>query len=148
VFFFMVFVFSPSNSNISIDRELMCSIQFHLFLMAYSREKLKSNDNETSSCFKPFWTGNVCNRLLPMQTLLWVSFKHILISLTSFIGIPNSVIILYNTCLLAESYASLKSINNRCSVPLYSHFSSLSDECRIADQWLICFVKIYTDDTQ
>jgi hypothetical protein len=40
------------------------------------------------------------------------SFKHILISLTSFIGIPNSMRILYNTSLLVESYTFSESINN------------------------------------
>jgi hypothetical protein len=38
--------------------------------------------------------------------------KHILISLTSSIGTPNSARILCNTFLLTESYAFLKSINN------------------------------------
>jgi hypothetical protein len=36
-------------------------------------------------------------------TNVYVSFKHILISLTSFIGIPNSMGILYNTSFLTES---------------------------------------------
>ena len=36
---------------------------------------------------------------------------------------------LYNTFLLTESYAFLKSMNNCCTVPLYSHF--FSNTCRI-----------------
>jgi hypothetical protein len=35
--------------------------------------------------------------------VLYVSFKHVLISLTSFMGTPNSIRILYNTSLLSES---------------------------------------------
>jgi len=37
-----------------------------------------------------------------MRNLMQVSFKHILISLTYFIGAPNSVRILYNTSLLTS----------------------------------------------
>ena len=33
--------------------------------MAYSTEKLKSNDNNTSPCFKPFLIGNMTNICLP-----------------------------------------------------------------------------------
>jgi hypothetical protein len=42
---------------------------------------------------------------LPIRTLLYVSFKHIVINLISFMGIPNSYEILYeyNTSLLTES---------------------------------------------
>jgi hypothetical protein len=39
---------------------------------------------------------------------------------------PNSIRILYKTSLLTESYAFLKSTNNWCTAPLYSHlFSSI-----------------------
>jgi hypothetical protein len=34
---------------------------------------------------------------------LYVSFKHISDNLTNFMGSPNSVRILYNTCFLSES---------------------------------------------
>jgi hypothetical protein len=33
----------------------------------------------------------------PIWTLLYVSFKHILMSLTNFMGIRNSIRMLYNT---------------------------------------------------
>jgi len=46
------------------------------------------------------------------------------ISLTSFIGIPNSMRILYKTSLLTESYAFLKSINSWWIASLHSHFFS------------------------
>jgi hypothetical protein len=45
-------------------------------------------------------------------TLLGVSFKYILISLTTFIGIPNSFRILHTTSHLTESQSSLKFVNN------------------------------------
>jgi hypothetical protein len=48
---------------------------------------------------------NGSDKFLLMQTLLQVLFEHILISLTNFIGIPNSVRILYNTSLFTELYA-------------------------------------------
>jgi hypothetical protein len=38
-----------------------------------------------------------------MQTLLYVLFNYILISLTSFMDTPNAMGILYNTYLLTKS---------------------------------------------
>jgi hypothetical protein len=49
--------------------------------MAYSKAKLKSSGDKESPCFIPFWIGK-----LPMPTLLYVSFNHVLIGLTSFKG--------------------------------------------------------------
>jgi hypothetical protein len=69
----------------------MCPIQFqsHLvswtFLMAYSKTKLKSSGDRSSPCFRPFWIGNLSDKCLPIWTLLYVSFKHILINLTTYI---------------------------------------------------------------
>ena len=80
--------------------------------MAHSKAKLKHNGDKASPGFKPFLTGNVSDKRLPTQTLLEVSFKHIFISLTSFIGIPNSMKIVYTTSLLTESQAFFKSINS------------------------------------
>jgi hypothetical protein len=57
--------------------------------MAYSKAKLKSNGNRASPCFSPLWIGNLSDKSLPIRTLLWVSFKHILIILTSFLGVPH-----------------------------------------------------------
>jgi hypothetical protein len=48
--------------------------------------------------------------MFPYTDLLYVSFKHILISLTSFMGTPNSKRILYNISLLTELWAFFKSI--------------------------------------
>jgi len=40
-------------------------------------------------------------------------------------------------------------ILNSCTVPLYCPISSpVSDECRISDQQLMCYVEIHTDDPQ
>jgi hypothetical protein len=58
--------------------------------MAYPKVKLKSSGDKTSPYFKSFWIGKLSDKCLPIQTLLYVSIKHILISLTNFIGIPNS----------------------------------------------------------
>jgi hypothetical protein len=44
-----------------------------------------------------------------LYELYYVSFKHILINLTNFMGTTNSMRILYNTSFLTESYAFLKS---------------------------------------
>jgi hypothetical protein len=43
------------------------------------------------------------DRFFHIWTLLLVSFKHISISPTSFLGIQNSISILYNTSLLTIS---------------------------------------------
>jgi hypothetical protein len=50
---------------------------------------------------------NLSDKFLLIRTLLQVSFKHISISPTSYLGIPNSMRILYNASLLDESQAFL-----------------------------------------
>jgi len=64
---------------------------------------LENNDNKTSPSFKPFVIGNMSDKFVPTRTLLHVSFRHIFISLISFIWIPHSLRILYKTSLLTES---------------------------------------------
>jgi hypothetical protein len=72
--------------------------------MAYSKEKLKSSSDKASPCFKPFWIGKLTTiYYLPIQTLLYASFKHILISLTNFLGAQNSLRMIYNNSFLTES---------------------------------------------
>jgi hypothetical protein len=71
--------------------------------MAYSKAKLKSSGDKASHCFRSVWIGKLSDKGLPIQTLLYVSFKHILTSPSSFMGNPNSVRILHNTSLLIES---------------------------------------------
>jgi len=61
---------------------------------------------------KPFLVGNMSDKFLPTRALLYISVRHIFISLTSFMGIPNSIRMLYETSLQIESYAFLKSIKS------------------------------------
>jgi hypothetical protein len=84
--------------------------------MAYSTAKSKSIDGKASPCFRPFWTGNVSDMCFLLHSLLWVSCKHTLISLTSFMRTQYSMRILYNTSVRTESYGFLKSINSWCTV--------------------------------
>ena len=65
--------------------------------MAYSKAKLKSNGDRAFPCFRPFLIGNLSDTFLPTQTLLYVSVRLIFINLRSFLGIPNSMRILYKT---------------------------------------------------
>jgi hypothetical protein len=64
--------------------------------MAYSKVMLKS-----ISLFQAILNRKF--KYLHMQTLLWVSFQHILTSLMSLLGIHNSMKMLYNNSFLAES---------------------------------------------
>jgi hypothetical protein len=80
-------------------------------LMAYSKAKLKSSGDKASPCFILFWIGKISEKCLRIQTLLFFLFRHTLINLTSFMGTPDSMRILYNTSILAESYAFLKPMN-------------------------------------
>jgi ABC-type branched-subunit amino acid transport system permease subunit len=75
--------------------------------MAYSKAKLKSSDDTASPYFRPFWIGKLSEKYLAIWTLLHVSFKHNLINLTTFMGTPNSMRILYNTSLLMDKYNRL-----------------------------------------
>jgi hypothetical protein len=73
-------------------------------------------------------------------------FKYILFSL-SFIGILNSMRILYSACLPTKSYAFSKSVSD-----VLAHHTTflypVSDRCRIEDQYFIYYVKIHTNDPQ
>jgi hypothetical protein len=71
--------------------------------MTYSKANLKSSGDKASPCLRPFLIGKLSENCLPIQTLLYVSFEHILISPTNFTGTPNSMRILYNTSLFTES---------------------------------------------
>jgi hypothetical protein len=53
--------------------------------MAYSEAELKSSGDRASP-FSPFWIGKLSDKCLPIWTLLYVYFKHILIILTVFMG--------------------------------------------------------------
>jgi len=71
--------------------------------MAYCKAQLKSNGDKVSHCFKPFLIGIMSDKCLLTQTLLQVSFRHIFISVNSFVGIPNSMRISYKTSLINEA---------------------------------------------
>ena len=58
--------------------------------MAYSKAKLKSNGDKASPFFKAFIVGNKSDKFLLCRTLLYVSFRHNFISLTSFMAVPYS----------------------------------------------------------
>ena len=51
-------------------------------LMAYTKAKLESNGDRASPCFKPFLIGNMSDKFLTIRTLLYVTVRHNLISLT------------------------------------------------------------------
>ena len=116
--------------------------------MAYSKTKLKSNGNKRSPSFKRFLIGNMLHKCLSTRTLIYVSVRHIFISLTSFMGIAITLRILYKTSVLIESYAFLKPINSWHTDLLCFHFYQFFDECRIHDQWLTFCVEIHTDEPQ
>ena len=92
--------------------------------MAFSKAKLKSNGDKSSSCFKPFLTGHMSDKCLPTRTLLQVSFRHICSSLTSSMGIPKWMRILYKISLLSKFLAFLNPIKSWCTAAIYSHFFS------------------------
>jgi len=75
------------------------------------------------SCFTLFLIWHIYHKCLPTRTLLWVSFRHIFISLIIFMGIPNAMRILYKTSFLTESQAFLMSIKSWCTASLYSYFA-------------------------
>jgi hypothetical protein len=59
--------------------------------MAYSKVKFKSSGFKASPCFIQFGIRKLSDKYLPIQTLLQVSFKHILIWPTSFKLYENTV---------------------------------------------------------
>jgi len=78
------------------------------------------------------------DKFLLTHTLLYVSVRHMFISLTSFVVIPNSIRILYKTSLLTESYTFLKSINSWSTALLYSYF--FSSIWWLQNMWLVVVV--------
>jgi hypothetical protein len=93
--------------------------------MAYSEAKLKSNgDDRVSPCFRPFWIGNASDMHLYRH---YCRFDlNILINLSSFSGMPNSMTKLCNISLLSEPWAFLKSKKKQCiivcaSFPVYDN---------------------------
>jgi len=93
--------------------------------MAYSKTKLKISVNK-AFCFRPFLIGNASDKCLPLQTLLYVLFRCILIGLMRFMDIPNSVRILYRT-----SLAFLKFVIANVLYHYTPVVSPVSDKCRM-----------------
>ena len=90
--------------------------------MAYSKAKLESKDDKASPCFKSFQIGKMIRRWLPTRNLLEASFRHVIIIILScFMRMPNSMRILYKTSFLTQSQTFLKSIKSWCTASLYSH---------------------------
>jgi hypothetical protein len=56
--------------------------------MVNSRAKLPSDGNKRDFLFETLWVRNIYH--LPAHALLQVSFKNILITPTTFIGMPNT----------------------------------------------------------
>jgi hypothetical protein len=96
-------IFSSAVFKADVSHPILLHLVFLHLLMAYSKAKLKSSSDKASHCFRPFWIRKLSDKCLPIQTLLYVSFKHILISLSSFMDTQNSMRILNNTSLLTES---------------------------------------------
>jgi hypothetical protein len=69
--------------------------------MAYCKAKMKSSGNKGSPCFLD--RSGQENYQAKNNVYLYGVIKHILISLNSYMGTPNSVRISYNTSLLTES---------------------------------------------
>jgi hypothetical protein len=57
--------------------------------MAYSKATLKNSGDKASPCFKPFWIVRPSDKCLPVLTLLCISFKRFVISLTHFMGVSK-----------------------------------------------------------
>jgi hypothetical protein len=77
--------------------------------MAYS--KLKNNGDEASTCLKSLNRKNIRQTFACPDSLIGFNEIHS-ISLTVYMGIPNSVRILYNTPLLNELETFFKPINS------------------------------------
>jgi hypothetical protein len=96
---FIVICYLPVHHIISIHQKLMCPIQLqshwfsYIFIMAYSKVKLKSIGEKASPCSRPLWIGKLSEKCLLIQILLCVSFQHILFSQTNFMGtiLPSSL---------------------------------------------------------
>jgi hypothetical protein len=74
----------------------LCSCLNHLHYFPKIQFGINSLGNQNSAV-PAFNNCYLSDRCLPIRTLLYVSCKHILISLTSFMGTRNSMRILYST---------------------------------------------------
>ena len=89
----------------------MCIVPFNFkpfwftltLLAVYSKAELKNDGDKASPCFKAFLIGNMSDKCLLSRTPLQISFRRTFISLTSFMGIPDSMRMFYKTSLLTKS---------------------------------------------
>lgn len=86
-FLYDIYVFIQLINIIIVDRKLMFPTEFQspLFSWTFQTEIFKArwwHGGKTFPCFRPFWIGKASDKSLPMHTLMQVSFKHSLISLT------------------------------------------------------------------
>lgn len=114
---------------IGINKELMCAPlnTYHwLFpwtlVMAYSKINLETNGGKASAFVRPFWIGNARDKHLPVQNLLYFSFKQALMTITNSTGTPNSTIMFHNAVVLSESQVYLSCVNSWWAVHLTSKF--------------------------
>jgi hypothetical protein len=103
----LLYSYLPVDPHNQVSQKIMCLNQFQSHLIFLG---------------PPY--GLLYDKCLPIQNLLYVSFKHVLISLTGFMGTLNSMRILHSTSLQCESQFCFKSMNSWCTVSLHSNFSS------------------------
>jgi hypothetical protein len=129
VFVHGIYVISQQIHIISISQSWHVSFNFSqtwfswTFLIVPNKPKLKSSINKASSCFRPFWIGKSSRNVY-----LYVSFTHILISLT--VSWMPKFCENNEHCFVPE-----KSICSWSTVSLCSHFFSCS--CRKQESWSV-----------
>jgi hypothetical protein len=102
--------------------------------MVYSTAELKSSGNKASPRSRPFWIGKLWDNNLPIWILLYISFKHILISLINLMhgNLPQS------SFMLTASFLMTSCLDTQCGAqqsqrPLGR--AELSSSIQEADSW-------------
>ena len=111
--------------------------------MAYTNAKLKSNGDKTSPCFKPFFIGNMSDKCLSSQTLLYVSFRHIFINLNT-LRICN-IYCLSTATMVARTRLIVTLYYIACLVYLYHSIVSYHltlQCCSFTHTWVRTFARI------
>jgi len=87
-------------------------------------------------------------KILSMGTLTYVSFKHVLISITNFVGLKIHT----ECCTYILSWFRCRPAEDLQIIAVLSHYTPtyipVSDEYTITGPWLIHYVEIYSNDTQ
>jgi hypothetical protein len=68
---------------------------------------MKKSNDKSFLCFRPFRIGKISDKDFLIQTLVYVLFQHIFVSVTSFKGTPKSMGIFYNVSLLTDRLCGL-----------------------------------------